>query len=116
MTEKQIQNSIIREFGTKGWLRIWRANVGVARINRRVVRFGVPGQADLSGILYPGVRLEIEVKQQTGRQSQDQKNFQRMVERMGGLYILARSVKEVEDAIDIFKRKHPSVLRASSQD
>ncbi len=99
MTEKQIQNSIIREFGTKGWLRIWRANVGVARINRRVVRFGIPGQADLTGILFDGRRVEIEIKSATGQQSQDQKNYQKLIERFNGIYILARSINDVYEQL-----------------
>ena len=99
MTEKQIQNFIIREFGTKSWLRIWRANVGVARINRRVVRFGIPGQADLTGILYDGRRVEIEIKSATGRQTQDQKNFQAIIEKFNGIYILARSINDVYEQL-----------------
>ena len=99
MTEKQIQNSIIRELGTKPWLRIWRANVGVARINRRVVRFGIPGQADLTGILYDGRKIEIEIKSATGRQTQDQKNFQAIIERFNGIYILARSINDVYEQL-----------------
>jgi len=100
MTEKQLQQAILRAFGTRGDLRIWRANVGVARIGRRVVRFGVTGQADLTGILPDGRRLEIEVKAPDGRQSEDQKNYQRMIERFGGLYVLARSVEDVERAVE----------------
>ena len=96
MTEHQIQNAILREFGTRTDLRIWRANTGVARYGKRVVRFGVPGQADLTGILPDGRRLEIEVKSATGRQSTDQKNYQQMIERLNGVYILARSVADVE--------------------
>ena len=99
MTEKQIQNSILREFGTKSWLRIWRANVGVARINRRVVRFGIPGQADLTGILFDGRRVEIEIKSATGQQSQDQKNYQKLIERFNGIYILARSINDVYEQL-----------------
>ena len=99
MTEKAIQNAILRAFGTRPDLRIWRANVGVARIGRRVVRFGVPGQADLTGVLPNGRRIEIEVKSPDGRQSEDQANFQRMIERFGGLYVLARSVDDVQKAI-----------------
>jgi len=95
MTEKEIQNAILRTFGTLPHLRLWRANVGVARIGPRVVRFGIPGQADLTGILPDGRRLEIEVKSPTGRQSPDQQAFQRIIERFNGLYILARSVEDV---------------------
>ncbi len=99
MTEKQIQNAILRAFGTLPALRMWRSNVGVARIGRRVVRFGIPGQADLTGILPGGRRLEVEVKSPHGRQSPQQRAFQRMIERFGGLYVLARSPDDVRDAL-----------------
>jgi len=95
MTEKQVQNAILRAFGTLPTLRLWRANVGAARIGRRVVRFGIAGQADLTGILPDGRRLEIEVKSAIGRQTAAQKAFQEMIERFHGVYILARSVEDV---------------------
>ena len=98
-SERQIQNAILRAFGTKRWMRLWRANVGVAQIGRRVVRFGVPGQADLTGILPAGRRLEVETKTLTGRQTQDQRNFQRMIESFRGLYVLARSVEYLRRAL-----------------
>jgi hypothetical protein len=93
--EQAIQNLILREFGTKPWLRLWRQNTGAARFGRQFVRFGVPGQADLSGILPGGRRLEIEVKSPTGVQSDEQRDFQALIERFGGVYILARSVEDV---------------------
>ena len=99
MSEKAIQNEILRAFGTKRWLRLWRANTGVARIGNRVIRFGIPGQADLTGILPRGVRLEVEVKSPDGRQTEEQRNFQRMIERFGGVYVLARSVEDVRHAL-----------------
>jgi len=98
--EKRIQNTILREFGTRRDMRLWRANAGVGRFGKRVVRFGVPGQADLTGILPGGVRLEIEVKSPNGRQTTDQRNYQRMIERFGGVYVLARSVSDVWIAIE----------------
>ena len=99
MKEHAIQNEILRAFGTKSEMRLWRANVGVARIGNRVIRFGIPGQADLTGILPDGRRLEIEVKSPAGAQSDDQRNFQKMIERFGGVYVLARSVEDVRCAL-----------------
>lgn len=123
MRERLIQNQIIRVFGTRPDLRIWRANCGVgvglsvvqdavARLvggdvagalhvlrHGNVVRFGVPGQADLTGILPGGRRLEIEVKSPGGRQSVEQRQFQAMIERFGGLYVLARCVEDVRRAL-----------------
>ena len=99
MSEKAIQNDILRAFGTKRWMRLWRANTGVVRIADRVVRFGVPGQADLTGILPDGRRLEVEVKSLGGTQTEGQRNFQRLIERFGGVYVLARSVEDVRRAL-----------------
>ncbi len=91
-------------------MRLWRANVGVARIGGprsaggRVVRFGLPGQADLTGILPSGVRLEIEVKRPGCPQTPEQKAFQKMIDRFGGVYVLARSVEDVWQVIGSYLR------------
>lgn len=94
-TEKSIQQEILREFGTRPDMRLWRANCGVAKIGNRSVRFGVVGQADLTGVLPGGIRLEIETKSPTGRQSPEQIAYQACITRFGGVYILARSVEDV---------------------
>ena len=99
LNERQIQNAILREFGTRSEMRLWRQNTGVAHFGMRTVAFGLPGQADLTGILPGGIRLEIEVKSPTGRQTPEQQNYQRMIERFGGVYVLARSVDDVWNAI-----------------
>lgn len=113
MTEKQIQNEILRTFATRSELRLWRSNAGVARYGRRTVRFGVPGQADLTGILPVtlscpacgtvagtlGARLEIECKKPGAEQSAEQQQYERIVRRFGGIYVLAYSVEDVARAI-----------------
>ena len=100
MTESQIQRDILHYLATRTDLRAWRANAGAALSKRGLVRFGVPGQADISGLFFnTGRRLEIEVKTATGRQSPQQRKFQTMIERFGGLYILARSVDDVRTAL-----------------
>lgn len=43
--------------------------------------------------------LALEVKSATGKQSEAQKRYQRRVEAIGGLYILARSVEDVRQAL-----------------
>lgn len=94
--EAEIQSAILRYLSTRNAdLRAWRSNSGLARSADRAIRFGIPGQADISGILRGGRRLEIEVKSSKGTQSKRQKVFQRVIEQFGGLYILARSVADV---------------------
>lgn len=102
--EKIIQNDILREFGTRPDIRLWRMNAGVSKYRDRTgkirqVQFGVPGQADLTGILPDGRRLEIEVKGPTGEQSKAQIDYQRIIERFNGVYILARSCDDVDRAL-----------------
>jgi hypothetical protein len=102
MSESQVVSDIFREFGARPDLRIWRQNTGAARTpGGRFVRFGIPGQADISGLRLPsGQRLEIECKVPAGgRQSKEQRQWQTIIERFGGLYVLARSVADVEAAL-----------------
>ena len=95
MLESQIQADILNAFVGDRRLRLWRNNTGVAeRADGGRIRFGVPGQADLSGILVDGRRLEIEVKQPGRYQTQQQRAFEAMIRQYGGVYILARSVDD----------------------
>ena len=98
--EKHIQNEILRAFGTLPSIRLWRANVGAARIGRRLIRFGIPGQADLTGILSDGRRLEIEVKSAGGRQTPAQQAFGRTIERFNGIHVLARCTDDVRERLE----------------
>ena len=119
--EHSVQNSIFRAFGTRADMRIWRQNTGVAAYGRRKVRYGVPGAADITGLIPVvqvlecphcggelstpplGVRLEIEVKSAVGRASADQVAYGAMIRRFGGIYVLARSVADVEEAIRAYR-------------
>lgn len=99
-SEAQIQFEILKAYGAHPRLRVWRQNTGAAMVKGRMVRFGVPGCADILGVISPSGRfLAIECKKATGRQSEDQKRFERMVTSMGGLYVLARSVADVDAAL-----------------
>lgn len=81
---------LMETLGREPWLRIWRQNVmRVKTHDGRHVSSGIPsGAADLSGILIGGRRLEIETKSSTGTQREDQAHWQRMVDTMGGVYLL----------------------------
>jgi len=101
VSESALVQSILLEFGSRSDMRIWRANVLVAQDrNGRVIRAGIKGQADISGVLRPsGRRIEIECKTKTGRQSKEQQAWQRMIEWAGGLYLIARSIEDVRLAL-----------------
>jgi hypothetical protein len=87
----------------------FRMQVGAAKIDKRFVRFGVPGCADI--LAFP-IRcgcpewcpkcdnhqrvVWIECKAPNGKQSALQKSFQEQVEAQGHRYILARSISDLE--------------------
>jgi hypothetical protein len=102
--EAAIQHDILLALTERcgGVCTVWRQNTGAARLPgkngaQQLVRFGVPGQADISGLFHgSGRRLEIEVKAPGGRQSASQKRFERVVRSCGGVYLL---VDNTEDAV-----------------
>lgn len=97
MTEAQIQAQILLTYGALPNAKLLRMNVGVAKDQKtgQVVKFGTPGQPDIF-ILYQGGRIAgAEVKTATGRQSDAQKAFQRMMESLGCAYALVRSVDDM---------------------
>jgi hypothetical protein len=100
--ETRLVQAILVRFGALPGLRIARMNVGAARdANGRVIRFGVRGMADIMGILAPSGRtVAIECKADGGRLRPHQRAFARMIRAHGGLYILARSVEDVEEALE----------------
>lgn len=57
--------------------------------------------ADLGGIAGPtGTRVEIECKAGAGRQSEAQRNYERMIKKHGGIYILARSAEQAKSDLE----------------
>ena len=106
--ESQIQQEIMLEVSKSPHNLIVRRNVGLFKTldGIRTVKIGQNGEADVQGIIgnqhCPGCGMSIhplpfaiEVKDETNSQDEDQINWQKNVwERRGGLYVLARSVKD----------------------
>ena len=93
--ERTIKQQTLALLGTRTDLRIWNNPTGVGLSpSGHVIRFGLPGSPDLIGLMHDGTFLGIEVKSATGRQRPAQKNFQRMIESMNGVYLLVRSAED----------------------
>lgn len=90
MKESEIQKQILDYLESKD-IFCWRNNVG----RKHNLQFGKKGSGDITGLLKNGKRLEIEVKDEKGKQSEEQKNFQQMIKNNKGLYILARCLGDV---------------------
>ena len=86
-TEAEIRLEIKRWYRTAG-AEVWDTE------QERAARVD-PGLADLI-VVWPGRGIRfVEVKRRNGRQSPDQKRFQRAVEAAGGTYLLAFSLDQV---------------------
>ena len=96
MSERDIQQAILLAVGSRPDVRLWRTNAGMARSldGKRIIRLGIPGLTDLSGILADGRALFIEAKSASGRQTAEQQAFEAIVRKFGGVYLVARSVEE----------------------
>lgn len=102
MSEADTQYRILKAYGSHPRLRLARINTGKAYPpgSTRLVKFGVPGTGDIVGLIAPtGRMLMIEVKSKTGAQRPAQKVMQRVVTAFGGLYIVARSLTDVDQAL-----------------
>jgi hypothetical protein len=91
----------------------WRMNTGAMRIDGkdgkkdRFIQFGIEGFSDILAIPIVRGKLHgtipcswcapwfIEVKSATGRQSAEQKSFERQVKDAGAEYVIVRSVEEM---------------------
>ena len=122
-SEKAIQNDTLVELSALEGGMFWRNNTGQGWVGKRVearvgstikvtqdmviltaarpITFGLPGSADILGA-YRGVPCAVEIKAANGRQSQQQKAFETVWTRAGGLYVLARSPAEAVDGLSHF--------------
>ena len=97
--ESQIQKGVIN------WLLyhkcfVWRNNTGSYETAAgHYVSYGFKGSPDIVGMLPNGRFLGVEVKTVIGKQNKDQKIFEQRVKECGGIYIIARSIDDLEREI-----------------
>lgn len=63
-------------------------------------KFGKKGSSDFLVFLPMGNTLHLEIKNEKGRQSPDQKKYQAKIESLGHDYKLCRSLEEVQQIIE----------------
>ena len=94
--ETALQNAIRAELSKAGI--VVRNNVGrFFTAYGQPIAIGVPGLSDLTLYAAGGKTIFIEIKTPTGRQSIQQKRFQKTVENLGYEYIIMRSAEEAEN-------------------
>ena len=103
ISETQLQGVILEYLRALG-VRCWRVNTtgvpngkGGLRINREM-----RGMADIA-VIVPvgkvGASVWLEVKTESGKQSEQQREVQRQVEDSRGFYFVVRSIEDVQNAI-----------------
>jgi len=103
-SEAVIQQNIRLALGQRDDVMMFRINVGKFRPlegGARVIQSAPEGTPDLLGVISPGRAFAIEVKTEKGRQGTAQVAWQNAWEKRGGIYILARSVEDVYQGLDI---------------
>lgn len=101
-SEAEIVNEVLLSLGSMPGVRVWRQNTGALE-NRegRLVRFGVKGSADISGIVSPeGWRLEVECKSSTGTLTPEQRRWLDMIDERGGISFLTRDAQDARAQLD----------------
>lgn len=79
------------------------SSTGDPRIISQMTQLGmVKGIADLIIWLPKGKAIMVEVKNSTGKQSEDQKKIQQKLEKLGGIYILVRSLDDFKQKISLY--------------
>lgn len=98
-TETQIQNSICEYLAIKGHFYTRINTAGIYSVKRQSFLKRSPhsknGMSDIL-VVHVGVPYFIEVKTPTGKQSDEQKQFQADVEKAGGIYAVVRSIEDVQ--------------------
>lgn len=102
--ESEVQAGVTAYLNTRTDCYWWRQNTGAARFNDFFVRFGIKGASDFIGVQARlqshGRMFAIETKREIGGElSEDQELFRDNIQRFGGLYVVARSVDEVQLAL-----------------
>lgn len=107
MIESQLMDRIRLVLGSDPAGCWWRNNTGVADQRGHVVRYGLGnGSADLIG-LFRGRFVAVEIKTPTGRQSEDQRRWQSLVESKQGVYVIVRSEDEARELLAELHRRWP---------
>jgi len=76
----------------------YRQNTGAVKTEDRFFRFGTVGAPDIVAVI-AGQYVGIEVKAPRGSQSPGQREFEGRLRMAGGVYVLARSLEDVEAAL-----------------
>ena len=95
MQESQIQRAILDYLGYRNHF-FFRCNTGAYRTEHgSFIRYGSKGAPDIV-VVAKGIMIGIEVKTPKGVLSEEQAAFGEKLKAAGGIYIVARSIDDVQ--------------------
>ena len=96
--ETKLQNAIRAELSRIGIVR--RNNVGTfVTVYGKPIVIGLPGEADLTLFAKGGKTVFIEIKTAKGRQSKQQRAFEKRVKELGFDYVIMRSLEDARELV-----------------
>jgi len=76
----------------------WANNTGTIKGEDRFQRYGLIGSSDIIAITPPnGSFYAIEIKTGKAVQNKNQKRFEKAVNKVGGVYLIIRSIEELKE-------------------
>lgn len=97
---QNLVNALLLEFGARPNVRVWIRVVGFDSL--RKIKYGIKGESDIQGIVSPSGRmLCLEVKTGKAKLSKEQMRWKAMIEKFGGIHIVARSVSQAIDDFNL---------------
>ena len=98
--ESQLQTSIeqvLRIYEKRKALIYIKNNSGATKVGDPFIRFGKAGSPDFLIFLSGGKTLHLEVKVGKNRQTANQKAYEQQCQKLGHIYQVVKSIKEVTD-------------------
>lgn len=104
--ERAIERQVITYLRLRGWLAI-KVRTSGRMVNGRMLALPRDelGVSDIVACSPDGRFHAIEVKTKTGRQSENQRRFQKAVLMAGGIYTVLRSLEDAVDYVAALEKK-----------
>lgn len=108
MRESDLQAHLVRALNApNSGIRCWRQNAGRLVTTKGTLQGAPKGAADICGIVEgEGWHLEVEIKGPRTAVKKHQVAWGRMIERLGGIYVLVRANAKLSDEENVRLAEH----------
>jgi len=93
-------SEVLLAIGARPDCRVWRNETGMAYRDGVGIRYGKIGSSDILGVTSDGKILCVEIKTGQATQSERQVNFENVIKKFGGRYVVVKSVASAVKFLD----------------